>query len=95
MTGIPVENENQSRDNEISFRNIFCRKVLKPLYPDVHVNNNPVNSTSVHKHLGMMQYSKLSFEEHPKSLLAKVRKTIALICKFWLHLPINLFVKNL
>ena len=55
---------------------IFSKKVLRSVQPDVYLNNNPVNSTSVHKHLGMILDSKLNFEEHLKRILAKVNKTI-------------------
>lgn len=43
---------------------IICsRKTSKPFNPDVYFWNNPVNSISVHKHLGMVADFKLSFEE--------------------------------
>ena len=61
---------------------IFSRKVSKPFHSDGYFNNNPVNSTLVDKHLGMILYSKLNFKEHLKPVLAKVNKTIDLIRKF-------------
>lgn len=45
---------------------IFSGKVSKPFYPDVPFDNNPVNSTSLHKHVGMIQDYQWSFEEHLK-----------------------------
>ena len=51
---------------------IFGEKVSKPFYPDVLFNNNPVNSTSAHKHLGMIQNSQLSFEERLKICISEI-----------------------
>ena len=65
---------------------VFSRKVSKHFHPDVYFNNNPVSSTSVHKHLGMILDFRLCFEEHLKSVLEKVNKTIRLIRKFRLNL---------
>ena len=48
--------------------------------------NNPMSSTSVYKHLGIISHSKSSFEERLKSLLIKLDTAIDLIKKFWLHL---------
>ena len=47
---------------------IFGEKVSKPFYPDVLFNNNPVNSTSVHKHLGMIQKFSVKLWRAPKNL---------------------------
>ena len=66
----------------------FSRKILKPFYPDI-LFSNPVGSTLIHRNLSMIQESKLSLEEHIKSLLLKVNTTIGLICKFQLHLLRN------
>ena len=41
----------------------------------------------MHKHLGMMLDSNLSYEHHIKSILNKVNKTIGLLRKFQLILP--------
>ena len=49
-------------------------------------NQKPVKSTQLHKHLGMMLDSNLSYEHHIKSILNKVNKTIGLLCKFQLIL---------
>ena len=53
---------------------VFSRKVSKPFRPDVHFDNNPVNSTSVHKHVGIIldSLNKAFLKMNLKSLLAKV-----------------------
>ena len=66
---------------------IFSRKKIKSSHPSVYFNNIPVNSTSVHKHLGMLLDDKLSSEHHLKSVLNKVKKTISLYRKFQKILP--------
>ena len=53
----------------------------------MYFNNIPVSSTSVHKHLGMLLDNKLSYKQHLKSVLNKVKKTIGLLRKFQQSLP--------
>ena len=55
-----------------AYETIFSRKVSKSFRPDVHFDSNPVNSASVCKYVGIILDSKWSFEEHLKSLSAKV-----------------------
>ena len=43
--------------------------------------------TQIHKHLGMMLDSNLSYEHHTKAILNKVNKAIGLLRKFQLILP--------
>ena len=50
-------------------------------------NNSIVNVTSIHKHLGMIFDSKLSFDEHLKSVLKKISKTVGLLRKLQGILP--------
>ena len=50
---------------------IFSRKTSKRNHPGLMLNNNIVNLTTNHKHLGMIFDSKLSFDEHLKSALKK------------------------
>ena len=50
---------------------IFSRKNSKRNHPSLTFNNNIVNLTTKHKHLGMIFDSKLSFDEHLKSTLKK------------------------
>ena len=58
---------------------IFSRKKTASLHP--------LKSTQIHKHLGMMLDSNLSYEHRIKSILNKVNKTIGLSRKFQLILP--------
>ena len=55
---------------------------MKSSHQGMYFSNNPVSSTSVHKHLGMLLDDKLSYEHHLKFVLNKVKKTIDLLCKF-------------
>ena len=41
-----------------------------------------VNLTTVHKHLGMIFDSNLSFDEHLKSVLREISKAVSLLRKF-------------
>ena len=50
-------------------------------------NNSIVNVTSIHKHLGMIFDSKLSFDEHLKSVLKKISETVSLLQNFQGILP--------
>ena len=50
-------------------------------------NNSIVNVTSIHKHLVMVIDSTLSFDEHLKSMLKKISKTVGLLRKFQGILP--------
>ena len=61
---------------------IFSRMKTASLHPVVHFDNGPVKSTQIHKHLGMMLDSNLSYEHHIKSILNEVNKTIGLYVNF-------------
>ena len=50
-------------------------------------NNNIVNLGTIHKHLGMIFDSQLSFDEHLKSVLKKNGKTVGLLQTFQGVLP--------
>ena len=56
-------------------------------HPSVYFSNIPVNSTSVHKHLGMLLDDKLSYEHHLKFVLNKIKKAIGLLREFQQILP--------
>ena len=45
---------------------IFSRKTSQRNHPGLMFNNSIVNVTTIHKHLGMIFDSKLSFDEHLK-----------------------------
>ena len=68
---------------------IFSRKKTASLHSVVHFDNRPMKSTKIHKHLGMMLDSNLSYEHPIKSIFNKVNKTIGLLHKFQLILPRN------
>ena len=69
---------------------IFSRKKMKSSHPSVYFINIPVDSTSVHKHLGMLMDDKLSYEHHLKFVLNKIKKAIGLLRKFQQILPRSL-----
>ena len=50
---------------------IFSRKTSQRNHPGLMFNNSIVNVTTLHKHLGMIFDSRLSFDEHLKSVLKK------------------------
>ena len=56
-------------------------------------NNSIVNVTYIHKHSGVVFYSKLSFDEHLKSVLKRVSKTVSLLRKFQDILPRTSLIK--
>ena len=60
---------------------IFSRKKTASLHPVVYFDNKPVKSSQIHKHLGIILDSSLSYEHHIKSILNKVNKTIDPSCK--------------
>ena len=66
---------------------IFSRKTSQRNHPGLMFNNSIVNVTSIHKHLGMILDSKLSFDEHLKSVLKRISKTVGLFRKFQGILP--------
>ena len=67
---------------------IFSRKTSQRNHPDLTFNNSIVSLTCIHKHLGMIFDSKLSFDEHLKSVLKKkISKTIGLLRKLQGILP--------
>ena len=66
---------------------IFSRKTSKRNHRGPMFNNNIVNLTTNHKHLGMIFDSKLNFDKHLKSALKKVSKTVGLLRKFQGILP--------
>ena len=66
---------------------IFSRKTSQRNHPGLMFNKSIVNVTTIRKHLGMIFNSKLSFEEHLKSVLKKVSKTVGLLRKFQGILP--------
>ena len=66
---------------------ILSRKKTASLHQVVYFDNKPVKSLQIHKHLGMIIDSNLSYKHHINSILNKVNKTIGLLRKFQLMLP--------
>ena len=66
---------------------IFTRKLQKKDYPPLYFNDSSVKETCTQKHLGMLLDFRLDFQEHWKSLLKKVNKTVTLLRKFQNILP--------
>ena len=66
---------------------IFSRKKTASLHLAIYFDNKPFKSSQIHKHLGVILDSNLSYEHHIKSILNKVNKTIGLLLKFQLILP--------
>ena len=66
---------------------IFSCKHQKISHPSIYFNNNPIESVSSQKHLGMILDTKLNFQEHIKNILTKVNKTIGLLRKLQNILP--------
>ena len=62
---------------------IFSRQTSQKNQPGLMFNNSIVNVTSIHKHLGMIFDSKLSFDEHLKPVLKKkkISKAVGLLRK--------------
>ena len=61
---------------------IFTQKFQKKYCPPLYFHDSSVKETCMEKHLGMLLDFRLYFQEHWKSLLKKVNKTVALLCKF-------------
>ena len=55
---------------------IFSRKTKKQYHPPFAFNNNNVSETNSQKHFGIVLSNRLSFEDHLKMVLNKVKKTI-------------------
>ena len=61
---------------------IFSRKSTKTNHPTLIFNDNPAHQVELQKHLEMFLDCKLNFEEHLKTIVNKINKTIGLFCKF-------------
>ena len=65
----------------------FSRKITKTNHPTLIFNDNPVHQVALQKHLGMFLDYKLNFEEHLKTIVNKINKTIGLLRKLQNFLP--------
>ena len=66
---------------------IFIMKKIVSVHPVAYFNNILVNSTTTHKHLGIILHSKLNYKNHLQSVFSRVSKTICLLKKFQPTLP--------
>ena len=66
---------------------IFSRKINKMDRPLLYFNNDLVKSSSTHKHLRMILYTKLDFSLHLKNTQNKVNKATGLLRKLQDTLP--------
>ena len=66
---------------------IFSRKLQKSTHPTLSFNNNILTQSVTQKHLGILLDTKLDFQEHLKSILNHVNKTIGLLGKLHNTLP--------
>ena len=66
---------------------IFSRKITKTNHPTLIFNDNPAHQVALQKHLGVFLDCKLNFEEHRKTIVNKINKTIGLLRKFQNFLP--------
>lgn len=75
-------NLNRNPNKQARIRNYIQSEKNASLHPIVYFNNKPVNSTKIHRHLGMALDSRLRYEDHVKFVLSKVNKTIGFLRKF-------------
>ena len=73
---------------------IFSRKITKTNHPTLIFNDYPVNQVALQKHLGMFLNCKLNFEEHLKTIVNTINKTIGLLSVFMTKLTIPLSIKD-
>ena len=66
---------------------IFSRKLKKVTHPPLVFNNANVSQRKSQKHLGIILDSKLTFEDHYKTVLSKTNRTIGLLRKLQDLLP--------
>ena len=66
---------------------IFSRKLKKATRPPLVFNNATVSQRKSQKHLGIILDSKLTFEDHYKTILSKTNRTIGLLRKLQNLLP--------
>ena len=66
--------------------------MTKTNHPTLVFNENPVHQVALHKYLAMYLDCKLNFEEHLKTIINKIIKTIGLLCKFQNFLPRKLLL---
>ena len=61
---------------------VYSRKRSEVYHPLLMINNVPVYRVPFQKHLGLVLYSTLDFNEHINTVLSKINKMIALLRKY-------------
>ena len=65
---------------------LFSRKHEKDNYPQLNFNGDNVKTVISQKHLGLVLYSKLDFNEHISNEINKCNKIIGIMKKLYLFL---------
>ena len=74
---------------------IFSRKITKTNHPTLIFNDNPAHQVALQRHLRMFLDCKLDFEEHLKTIVNKINKTVGLLRKFQNFLPRKWLCKSI
>ena len=61
--------------------------MTKTNHPKLIFNDNPVHQVALQKHRGMFLDCKLNFEEHLKTIVNKINKTIGLLRELTFRTP--------
>ena len=72
---------------------IFSRKTKNLHHPPLVFNNTNITQSTYQKHLGIILYSKLTFENHINIVTTKINKTIGLLRKLQNLLPRTILIK--
>ena len=79
--GFSVENEFQPDPCKQAQEVNFSRKLKNESHPPLVFNNGNVSSCKSQKHLGVLLDSKLTFQEHCKTVLSIINGIIGLLRK--------------
>ena len=66
---------------------IFSRKLTKVLHPNLSFNDQPIEKSVAHKHLGLTLDGKVSFSNCINDKINKTLKGFGLLCKLSMLLP--------
>ena len=80
-------NELQLLPSQTSSGGNFSCKMTKTNHPTLIFNDNLVHQVVLQKHLEMFLDCKLNLEEHLKTIVSEINKTIGLLCKLQNFLP--------
>ena len=68
---------------------IFSTKNMKRLHTPLFFNGNEVKKVNIHKHLGLVMNSKLTFSNHIDGKITKARKCIGIIKYLSKYVPVK------